>query len=284
MQGTREIRRRIRSVKNTQQITRAMKMVAAAKLRRTQAKVIAARPYMNKIVEVIASVCAKASEFSNPLLEPGIGGRPVLLVISADRGLCGGYNSNHLRLATDFAKEHGINDIIPVGRKARDHFKKRGYNIVAEHVQIPDYPDFALAKRICDPLKQGFMSGEFSNVYIVYTQFKSTMSQMPVCETLLPVDAPGADSCEGTSVEFIFEPDAAAVLDVLLPKYVDTFVFQALLESKASEFGAKMTAMSAATDNAGEMIDWLTLTYNRARQAAITKEITEIVGGANALK
>lgn len=283
MQSTRDIKRRIKSVKNTQQITKAMKMVSAAKLRRTQSNVIHARPYRKKITEAVATICSSPLDFEHPLLKRGQGDRKAMVVVSADRGLCGGYNSNLIKHAINLAEEQGITDVILVGNKPASAFRRKNLRLIGEFYGTPDYPDYRYAKDISKAVIDAFETGEYSEIHLVYTEFVSTINQRPDSFVLIPVEPPGKDE-HGTNQEFIFEPDAEAVLTRLLPQYVETMVHECLLESKASEFGARMTAMNSATDNAGKMIDSLTLFYNQARQAAITKELTEIVGGAEALK
>ena len=283
MQSTRDIKRRIKSVKNTQQITKAMKMVAAAKLRRTQSNVIHARPYRQRITEAVATICSSPLDFDHLLLKRGQGDRKAMVVVSADRGLCGGYNSNLIKYATNLAEEQGISDVILVGNKPLSVFKRKNLRMIGEFYETPDYPDYRYAKDISKAVIDAFETGEYSEIQLVYTEFVSTITQRPDSFVLIPVEPPGREA-HTTNEEFIFEPDVESVLNRLLPQYVETMVHECLLESKASEFGAKMTAMSSATDNADKMIDSLTLSYNQARQAAITKELTEIVGGAEALK
>jgi len=281
MPGMRDITRRIKSVKSTQQITKAMKMVAAAKLRKAQERVTAARPFANEIKDVLSRLVAVASDLSDPLLavrEPkNIG----YVIITADRGLCGGYNANVLRKSAGEIKQLENVSLITVGRKSRDFFRRSGKNIVAEFTGLGEDIQFCDAKRIAQKVMDYYIAEEFDEVYLVYTEFVSALTQKPTTIKLLPVEPPQE---EGPAVDYIYEPSAEAILSVLLPKYIETTVFRALLESKASEQGARMTAMGAATDNAKELIAKLTLSFNRARQAAITREISEIVGGAAALE
>ncbi|MHB8172381.1 MAG: ATP synthase F1 subunit gamma [Thermincolia bacterium] len=280
MPGMRDITRRIKSVKSTQQITKAMKMVAAAKLRKAQERVTAARPFAQETREVLSRLVGAASDMSHPLLavrEPkNIG----YVVITADRGLCGGYNSNILRKSAGEIKQLDKVSLITVGRKSRDFFRRTGKNIVAEFTGLGEGINFSDAKKIAQKVIDYYIAEEFDEVYLVYTEFVSALTQHPTTIKLLPVEPPKE---EGPAVDYIYEPSVEAILSVLLPKYVETTVFRALLESKASEQGARMTAMGSATDNAKELIAKLTLSYNRARQAAITSEISEIVGGAAAL-
>ncbi|MFV9510410.1 ATP synthase F1 subunit gamma [Tepidibacillus sp. LV47] len=285
MQGTREIKRRIRSVQNTQQITKAMKMVAAAKLRRAQERAEASRPYTDKIRQVIGAIAANTEDVSHPLLEKREVKKTGYIVITSDRGLAGGYNANILRLLTNTLKErHHANDeysIFVIGRKGRDFLKKRNYPLIGEIVGLSDNPQFADIKQIAKTAVAMYADKVFDELYIVYNRFKSAISQRPVVEKLLPLTDLSNQDENFSSYEF--EPSAIEVLNDLLPRYAETMIYNALLNAKASEHGARMTAMGNATDNATEMIATLTLNYNRARQASITQEISEIVGGANAL-
>ncbi|PKM82210.1 MAG: F0F1 ATP synthase subunit gamma [Firmicutes bacterium HGW-Firmicutes-14] len=280
MASARDLRRRIKSIKSTQQITKAMKMVAAAKLRRAQERVVAARPFAGKIKEVLARLTASSSGVSHPLLEVREPKNICYVLISADRGLCGGYNANILRLNYNLIYNKP-GSLVTIGRKGRDFFRRRGYDIKSEFVGLGEDISFGVAKEIGQTLVDYYVKGIFDEVYLVYTEFKSAMTQNPVSMKLLPVEPPTEGG--GTQIDYIYEPDPETMLSELLPKYIDTTIYRALLEAKASEQGARMTAMGSATDNASEMIDRLTLSLNRARQAAITKEISEIVGGANAL-
>ncbi len=281
MPSMRDIKRRIKSVKSTQQITKAMKMVAAAKLRRAQERVLQARPYTKELTQTLGRLVAVATDLTNPLLEVREAQSIGYVVITADRGLCGGFNANTLRKANTEIKALGNVSLVTVGRKSRDFFKRQGRPIKNEFVGLGESIDFAIAKEIANEVMDLYIRGEFDEVYLVYTEFISAMTQTPTTIKLLPVQTP--EDSEPT-IDYIYEPSAEAVIDVLLPKYVETTVFRALLESKASEHGARMTAMGSATENAKEMIDKLTLSFNRARQGAITREISEIVGGAAALE
>jgi len=283
MASARDIRRRIRSIKNTQQITKAMKMVSAAKLRRAQESVIAARPYAKKIQEVLGHLAEGAQDYAHPLLKVREVKKIGVVLITGDRGLCGGFNANIIRQAEHMLaaadKDVGI---VAIGRKGRDYFRRRGREITEEYINIGDNPTFIQGRELAHRLIALYRAGVFDEVYLMYNEFKSAMSQKPVSIKLFPVQpGPAEDAKAG---EYIYEPSEAQVLDTLLPAYVETIVYRALLESKASEHGARMTAMSSATDNATEIIAKLTLNLNRARQAAITKEISEIVGGAAALQ
>lgn len=285
MPGMRDIKRRIKSIQSTQKITKAMKMVAAAKLRRAQEKVTAARPYSGKLQEVLKRLVGGGEDYSHPLLDVSEPSSKVgYVVVTADRGFCGGYNANVIRLTEATMRESGHESVlIAVGKKGRDYFRRRGYSIVREYLELGDDPNYIQARELARELAQYYLSGEAQELHLVYTRFYSAIRQQPVIERLLPV-AGAAGEEEPADIEYIYEPSAAEVLNTLLPRYLETIIYKALLEAKASELGARMTAMDAASDNAGEMIQKLTLSFNRARQAAITREITEIVGGAAALE
>ena len=293
MASMRQIRSRIRVAKNIQQITKAMKMVAAARLRRAQESVEASRPYSQRLREVMARLAGSGgSAAQHPLLRP-VSGQPRrigIILITGDRGLCGSFNSNSIRRANETIRGFAPDQVrfVCVGRRGAAFFRRRGYTIVSEHSVPATGASFAEAQAISRAGSQLFETGDVDVVYLVYTQFVSAMTQRPQVLQLLPVATPTeSDRASSASVdrgEVIFEPSAEAILSDLIPRYVDTLVFQGVLESTASFFGAQMTSMSSATDNAGKMISGLTLSLNRARQAAITKEIAEIVGGADALK
>ncbi|MDO4581990.1 MAG: ATP synthase F1 subunit gamma [Bacillota bacterium] len=287
MGGARDIKRRIKSVKSTQQITKAMKLVSAAKLRKAQAAVLAVRPFARKIEDIIVDL--GSAGIDHPYLqERDEIKRSCYVVIGSDRGQCGGFNANlnryieaHLRQA-----EGGEHVLVTVGRKVRDYCAKRGFTIDYDYTAIDDNPNFFQAQELAARLLRDFDSGAYDEIYMVYSEFKSAMVQVPMMRRLLPVPEPQPDDNENifTNGEYIFEPGRDEILSAILPQYVDISVFAALQEAKASEHGARMTAMSSATDNASEMIASLTLSLNRARQAAITTEITEIVGGSAALQ
>lgn len=265
-----------------------MKMVAAAKLRRAQERAEASRPYSDKIREVIASIAMGVEDVENPLLEVRDVKKTGYLVITSDRGLAGGYNANIIRLVTKTIKErHKSADeyvIFAIGKKGRDFFKKRNYPLVGEIIGLSDAPTFADIKSIANTAVKMYSDGIYDELYLVYNEFISAIQQTPTEKRLLPLVDIGQDG-DGPIVnkQIDFEPSAVEVLDVLLPRYAETLIYSALLNAKASEQGARMSAMGNATDNAEEMIQTLTLRFNRARQATITQEISEIVGGANAL-
>ena len=284
MPSLKDIRKRISSVKNTQKITKAMKMVSAAKLRRAQDACLAARPYADKLTGLLNNVAARVGTAAHPLLQqrPEIQSIHVLLV-TADRGLCGGYNANLIRKAASFIEQQGKERIKVtfVGRRGFDHFKKRSVNIVDKHINLFGGPDLALATELGEKLRREYAAGETDAVYVVYNQFRSALVQEPTVEQLLPIAPPDDDAADAT--EYVYEPAADELLGRLLVQYVNVLIHRAFLEAIASEHGARMTAMDSATSNASDMIDRLTLDMNRARQAGITKELMEIVGGAEAL-
>ena len=278
-----DIRRRIRSVKNTQQITKAMKMVSAAKLRRAQDRVIAARPYAATLRKVISNVAAAAGGedvASNPLLAQREEKRVLLVLITGDKGLAGAFNSNLIKAAVRFPAEHNRAEMTYelIGRKGRDFFRKRSAKISGEQVNLaakPKYEEMAIVARRAMQL---FAGGEVDSVYLLFNEFKSVMTQRVTLTRVLPVEL----HAEEAAVDYIFEQPPAEMLEGLLPRYVEMEFYRALLESSAAEHAARMTAMDAATNNAADVIDTLTLNMNRVRQASITKEIIEVVSGAAA--
>lgn len=267
-----------------EKITKAMKMVAAARLRKCQERVVAARPYTRQMHEILVRLAQDQAEATHPLLEKRTVHTVGYVVITSDRGLCGGYNANIIRMTKNLLADetHAAHEtkLVVVGRKGRDSFRHGKVEMLSEVVGIGDFPSYSLAKSIAQHVINAYTEGIFDEVYLVYNEFISAISQQPKQIKILPIEQPEGQSGK----EYIFEPSPEEILNTLLPKYVETEVFRTLLEGKASEMGAKMTAMGAASDNAKELIDRLTLQMNRARQAAITKEITEIVGGAAALE
>ncbi|MBN2371475.1 MAG: ATP synthase F1 subunit gamma [Vicinamibacteria bacterium] len=276
-----DIRRRIRSVRNTEQITKAMKMVSAAKLRRAQESMFAARPYARKMMEVLNSLAARADPAGHPLLAERAGDRLLIVIITADKGLCGGFNAAIVRAATEFLGEQRERDIALtlVGRKGREHFRRRDHEIRSEHVGLFQKLQYASARRIAAELIEIYTRGEIDQVFLVFNEFKTVIQQRVVVERLLPIEKLTPTGVT-SPFDYVYEPEPGAIFDRLLPKYVEIQVWHALLESAAAEHGARMSAMDAATNNAGEMIDRLTLYMNKVRQAAITKEIIEVVSGA----
>lgn len=284
--GVREYKRRIRSVKNTQQITKAMEMVAAAKLRRAQARAESSRPYTETLTGTLARLAGVAYDVSHPLLEKR---EDILkigyIVVTSDRGLCGAYNTNILRLVTTAIEEDGRNlenGVIAVGRKGRDFFRKSGI-VDAEFVSLGDKVNYADAKEIADYVINAYENEELDEVYLIYAKFINALRQVPTITKILPLETPTDEKTEEHYVDYLYEPSAEDILMILLPRYVTSVIYHAMLEGKASEHGATMTAMGNATQNAGEIIDNLTLVMNKVRQAAITDEILDIVGGAEAL-
>jgi F-type H+-transporting ATPase subunit gamma len=278
-----DIRRRIRSVKNTQQITKAMKMVSAAKLRRAQEAMFAARPYARKMMEVLNSLAGRANPEAHPLLTPHGQERVLLVVITADKGLCGGFNANIIRAAARFlddeARKEQKLELELIGRKGRDFFKRRRYKVHTERVGIFQALRFPAAQAIARRLMERYVAVEVDEIYLVYNEFKTVVQQKVVVERLLPITPLAFDPKEPAQ-DYLYEPAPARIFGEILPKHVEVQVWRALLESAAAEHGARMAAMDAATNNAGEMIDRLTLYMNKVRQAAITKEIIEVVSGA----
>jgi F-type H+-transporting ATPase subunit gamma len=284
----REIRRRIRSVRNTSQITRAMEMVSAAKMRRAQERVRAARPYAERIRLMIAGLSAlgdSEQQAQFPLLEQRPVNRIGVVLITADRGLAGAFNANVIRRAVRFIRDESGRpaELITVGRKGRDFFARTTQEIEAEFTALGDAPSIDALRPIIDIAIQDFTTGRVDAVYLIYTKFVNTLTQQPELLQILPITTPEDATAEEQIRDFIFEPDPATVLQALLPRYIETQVYQALLESVASEHSARMVAMRAASDNANEFINELTLTLNKARQAQITREVSEIAAGAAAL-
>jgi len=290
-----DIRRRIKSVKNTQQITKAMKMVSAAKLKRAQDRVVTARPFANKMMEVLGGLADRTDEnFHHPLLDARGDERYLLVLITADKGLCGAFNTNLIKAAQIFIRDKPDKqiDILAVGRKGRDFFRRRGANLVGEYIGLTGKGrvDFSEALEVArDVIKRFTEDKAIDKAFVIYNEFKSVMQQRVVTEQLLPVSrAASADAEPATAnqsltlIDYIYEQPPEEIFAKLLPRLLETQIFRALLESIASEQGARMTAMDSASKNARELIDSLTLNMNRVRQAAITNEIIEVVSGAAA--
>jgi F-type H+-transporting ATPase subunit gamma len=291
MATLRDIRRRIRSVQSTQKITRAMKLVAAAKLRRAQERILAARPYASKMAELLGNLVdgAEAGDGGHPLLEQRDGPRRQLVVITADRGLAGAFNSNIVRKALEVLRESSSPTdltLVVVGRKARDFYRRRPWTIKRDMVGFWDRLAYSHAQELADFFMQQYLENDVDEVHLIYNEFRSVAVQRPVRQQLLPIPRAEAAGGDGAAapVDYIYEPSPQAILSDLLPRHVRMQVYRALMESLAGEYGARMTAMEAATKNAKEMIDVLTIQYNKARQEKITKELLDIVGGAEALK
>ncbi|HET9491959.1 MAG TPA: ATP synthase F1 subunit gamma [Methylomirabilota bacterium] len=288
MATLRDIRRRIRSVQSTQKITRAMKLVAAAKLRRAQERILAARPYAGKMAELLGNLVTAAGSdgAAHPLLEQREGPRRQVVIITADRGLAGAFNSNILRHAQALVRESSQADVtlVVVGRKARDFYRRRPWAVKRSMLGFWDRLAFSHAQELADFFMAQYLEGEVDEVHLVYNEFRSVAVQRPVRVRLLPIARAEGPEADAQPVEYLYEPGPEAILSDLLPRHVRTQVYRALMESVAGEHGARMTAMEAATKNAKEMIDVLTIQYNKARQEKITKELLDIVGGAEALR
>ncbi|MBA3296363.1 MAG: ATP synthase F1 subunit gamma [Acidobacteria bacterium] len=286
-----DIRRRIRAVKSTQQITKAMKMVAASKLRRASDRTQQARPFASQMARVLNSLASRVDPSAHPLLDerttPKAGGRVLLLVVSADRGLCGSFNTNVIKSASQFiAQQHGHQVSLGlIGRRGRDYFVRRSMDVRYEQINLFAKVQFEDAQAIAKAAMDAFLGEEVDSVYLVFNEFKSVMVQRVVVEKLLPIprlEVQGPDMT-AAPVDYLYEPSAEQLLQQLIPSHVEVQVYRALLESNAAFFAAQMTAMDAATKNSGEMIESLTLYMNKVRQAAITREIIEVVSGAQAL-
>jgi F-type H+-transporting ATPase subunit gamma len=310
-----DMRRRIRAVKSTQQITKAMKMVAASKLRRAQERVVATRPFAREARRVLAGIASRVGQTEHPLLIQRAGaatGTTLLLVVTGDRGLCGSFNTNVIKAVGAFLRENPGRQVSLglIGRKGRDFFQRRGLPIRFTHINLPKVIHFAEAETVAAPAMADFIAGTVDSVYLIYNEFKSVIAQRVVLEQVLPMAAVGSDpeasrsgaetqrsrDAEGqgrkegaaadgpsASTEYLYEPSAQRIFDELLPRLVEAQILRALLESAAAFYAAQMTAMDAATRNAAEMLESLTLTMNKIRQAAITREIIEVVSGAQAL-
>jgi F-type H+-transporting ATPase subunit gamma len=281
-----DFRRRIRSVKNTQQITRAMKFVAAARLRRAQEAALAARPYAKELARVLRSTMARVESPQQPLLAKRPEERILVIVLSGERGLAGAFNANILKRAAEFLRSKRGKKIvtIPIGKKGRDALRKAGFEFAAEYVNVLARVDLGVARDIAALVTQLYSKEEIDAVYMIFSEFKNVLAPVLMTEKLLPIEKiEGSDepeAQEAIEIDYIYEQPEAQILDRLLPRYVETQILRIMLESSAAEHAARMTAMEAATKNAGEVIDALTLHMNKVRQAAITKEIIEIVSGA----
>ncbi len=293
MATLKDIRTRISSIKSTQQVTKAMKMVSAAKLRRAQDSAIQARPYAAKLKEMLGSLSTRVDTSLNPLLSGRDDVKNVLVVlITSDRGLCGAFNANIIKLAQKIVTEDygglyrdGRVEIVCAGAKGYDYFRKRGYTISKGYPGIFQNLDFSVAREIAEYASEKYLNGEADRVVVVYNEFKSVLAPRLMHEVLLPI-SPEVDeeSQKGSSSDYIYEPSPASIIDVLVPKHLNTQIWRMMLESNAAEHAARMTAMDSATENAKELLRLLNISYNRARQAAITTELSEIVAGADALQ
>ena len=288
MANLKTIKKRIASVKNTRQITKAMKMVSAAKLRRAQDAVVAARPYANKLQQVLGSLALREEAQAHPLLMERGKGRALIVLLTSDRGLCGGYNGNVSKAAERFirANEQGFEnyDLMIIGKKGRDYLRSRaGMNIVKVYENVTGKISYATAQLIGEEIVSQYTAETYDAVFLIFNAFQSAMTQVVTIDQLLPV-VPMTVEEETHVSEYLYEPGRGEVLTAILPKNVEVQIFRGLLESSASEHGARMSAMDSASKNASEMIGKLTLIYNRARQAAITKELMEIISGAESIK
>jgi len=284
-QNPRDIRRRIKSFQSTAQITKAMEMVAAAKLRRVQEAVQLSKPYLERLQSMLAEVSRSARFVKHPLLATRPVRRTGYLVVTADRGLAGAYNANVIRRTVQEirGKDKSSYTVFAVGRRGRDYFSRHGYSLGGEVTGLPDSPTYPHILPLAEKIIRAYGDEEFDELYLVYNEFINAVTQVTVMKKVLPLST-DVQATSTSSAQYLYEPDEEAVLTAMLPKFAQTLVYQAVLDAKASEHGARMTAMGNATDAAKDMIDGLTLVLNRARQAAITTQIAEVVGGAEALK
>jgi F-type H+-transporting ATPase subunit gamma len=286
MPAYRDIVRRIDSIKNTQKITKAMQVVAATRLRRAQAAVQATRPYAEKMLEVLQTAGERATEYRHPFLVRREGKRAVMILVTTDKGLTGALNVNNIRVATRYMRENypDKEEYVTLGRKGRDFLLRFRRNVIADSSGLPDRPSIATILSSVAVALEEYTRGDVDAVLLCYSKWISTLRQEPVVRTLIPAEIPEREKDAGPRADYIYEPDPESVLDALLPRYVETQVYQAVLENKASEYSAKMIAMQNATKAAGDFIDSLTLFANKVRQAGITTELMEIVGGAEAMR
>lgn len=285
MANLKEIKKRIGSLKNTSQITKAMKMVSAAKLRRAQESIVAGRPYAEKMQEVLKNLSSGADTSSSPLLEVRPANKVGIILFTSDRGLCGGFNANLIKNVEKLvAEKHAGKDVLYsfYGKKGLEYFRRRGITEQASYTTAVPGQGYSIALELSDKVIEAYLNGDIDEVYLVFGKFQSAMTQIPTVERLLPIKADEtSDSLE--TPDFLFEPSAVDILDGLIPKYVASQLFKAILETSASEHGARMTAMDSASNNAKDMIGRLTIQYNRARQAAITTELMDIINGAQSV-
>ena len=283
MANIKEIKTRIESVKNTKQITNAMKMVAAANLRKAQDRIIKARPYANHVNDMLRTLKYKNSSNTHPLLEDAEEtGKTALVVVTSDRGLCGSFNSQIIKKALEYIKENPDADIICIGKKGYDFIKKRSDKIIKPYLNLFNEMNFSISKDVAQQIIDLFLDQDYNKIEVLYNEFKSAIQQNIIIKQLLPIIP--IESEDMSKLDYLYEPDEDTIIEELGRKYVNVDVWRIMLESSAAEQGARMTAMDSATDNAAELIDTLTLTYNRARQAAITTEIIEIASGAEAIQ
>lgn len=286
MASMRDIKRRKTSIQSTQQITKAMKLVSTVKLQRAKNAAEKSKTYFNAMYNTVSSMLAKSANINHPYLTGSDGGKKAVIAITSNRGLAGGYNSNIVKLITNneyFSKDDTV--IYAIGKKGRDTLLRRGYEVKESYIEEINAPLYADAQDICKTILEAYANGEISEIYLAYTVFKNTVSQVPSIIKLLPVtlDESEAEEVKSDNVLMNFEPNEEEALDLIIPKYITSLIYGAMVEAVASENGARMQAMDSATSNAEEMISSLELSYNRARQGHITQELTEIIGGAEAL-
>jgi F-type H+-transporting ATPase subunit gamma len=294
MANLKEVRNRIKSVSSTQQITRAMKMVSAAKLKRATNAIIQLRPYAKKLKELLANLSASLEDGSSPFLVERVPNRVLIIVVSSNRGLAGAFNANVIKMANNLIAEKymeqykaGNVSIVAIGKKSQEYYQRRKYNVIGNNNDLYLDLNFENASKITESIMEGFLKGDYDRVDLVYNQFKNAAMQILVSEQLIPVPKPEVkkekEKENKAQIDYILEPNQEQIVEQLIPKNIKIQVYKAVLDSNASEHGARMTAMDKATDNAGELLKSLKLSYNQARQAAITTELTEIVSGAAAL-
>lgn len=283
MASMRSIKRRKGSIQSTQQITKAMKLVSTVKLQRAKGRAEKSKSYFECMYATVKSVLAKSGNIEHPYLKSGSNSKKAVIVITSNRGLAGGYNSNVIKLITkgDFHKEDVV--VYAIGSKGRDYLARHGYQIGGDYSDVIEEPIYADAMRISDDLLKAFAEGEIGEIYLAYTAFKNTVSHIPTLLKLLPVDTDGIEDVDGDKALMNFEQDEEEALNMLIPKYITSLIYGGMVEAVASENGARMQAMDSATSNAEEMIEKLSLQYNRARQGSITQELTEIIAGAEAI-
>ncbi len=284
MASMRDIKRRRNSIASTQQITKAMKLVSTVKLQKTKARAERSKPYFDKMYRTVASMLARSGTISHPYLNPQPSAKKAVILITSNRGLAGGYNSNVIKTVTGSGLKAEDLVLFAVGNKGKEYFQRRNYRIENEYHEAIENPIFSDAKEICDDVLRLYLSGEVGEIYLAYTYFKNTVVHEPQLLKLLPVEVPEEDIESARSNTLMnYEPREEEALEIIIPKYMTSILYGALVEAVASENGARMQAMDSATSNAEEMIGKLTLQYNRARQGSITQELTEIIAGANAV-
>lgn len=283
MASMRDIKRRKQSISSTQQITKAMKLVSTVKLQKAKTRAEQADPYFNHMYKTVSSILAKSANINHPYLQAGESTKKAVVVITSNRGLAGGYNSNIVKLVTESGWDKEDVNVYAVGGKGLEALERRGYNIVVDASAVMENPTYADAAALCDKVLTAFSEGEVGEIYLAYTHFKNTVSHEPQLMKLLPVEIDPAEEEPEDHVLMNYEPNEEEALSMIIPKYVTSLFYGALVEAVASENGARMQAMDSATSNAEEMIADLTLKYNRARQSSITQELTEIIAGANAI-